>query len=428
MAAAPPQANVTVTVAAGETPVANAGPDRAAIVDTNVTLDATASLYATGYSWKQTGGPTVVLNGANMSIASFEMPNSNTPLTFTLTATAGAKSSTDTVVITKVNEIVTITRVELRTKNGQTPSRRFHEPVLDAQRGVDLRQRRRRRNPPRQGHRHDHRRPDDSGPSRSVSTPVSPCPQASPDSTSTRAVAVSWRTCRSPSSNKIDLSGRADSAPPGPSVNPVIASGLSAVEAITGRTRSPSPDGGLVPRGGFVNSAATRWTVYSRVMNPEPTSTVDMINGLLGVYYTALAQHQTHVALLDSWGLAGLARSMEARIADEPITIAELLQRLLDLGGTPDFTLGTPNIGATVAEVLDKDLEIQRLAPAGLNAAAEAASANHDATTRVMLEGILADEERHLAWLEAERALLDRLGEPLYFANRMAAPTTPPGT
>ena len=106
--------------------------------------------------------------------------------------------------------------------------------------------------------------------------------------------------------------------------------------------------------------------------------------------------------------------------------IAELLQRLLDLGGTPSFTLGTPNVGASVAEVLDKDLEIQRLAPGGLNAAAEAAAADHDATTRVMLEGILADEEKHLAWLEAERALLDRLGEPLYFANaRMAAPATP---
>jgi len=163
-------------------------------------------------------------------------------------------------------------------------------------------------------------------------------------------------------------------------------------------------------------------------MSPEATSCVDMINGLLGVYYTALAQHQTHVALLDSWGLSGLARSMEARIADEPVTIAELMQRLLDLGGTPTFTLGTPNIGASVAEVLDKDLEIQRLAPAGLNAAAEAASADHDATTRVMLEGILADEEKHLAWLEGERALLDRLGEALYFANRMGAPATPPST
>src|SRR6185436_11608974 len=160
---------------------------------------------------------------------------------------------------------------------------------------------------------------------------------------------------------------------------------------------------------------AHRRPPYSRVVTSEPTSTVDMLNGLLGVYYTALAQHQSHVALLDSWGLAGLARSMESRIADEPVTIAELMQRLLDLSGKPSFTLGTPNIGASVGDVLDKDLEIQRLAPSGLNAAAEAASADHDATTRVLLEGILADEEKHLAWLEGERALLDRLGEPLYY-------------
>lgn len=159
-------------------------------------------------------------------------------------------------------------------------------------------------------------------------------------------------------------------------------------------------------------------------MDTEPTSTETTLNGLLGVYYTALAQHQTHVALLDSWGLAGLARSMEGRILDEPVTIAVLLQRLLDLGGTPNFTLGTPDIGANVSEVLDKDLQIQRLARPGLNAAAEAASAEHDATTRILLEGILADEEKHLAWLEAERALLDRLGESLYFANLMGSPAT----
>ena len=79
-----------------------------------------------------------------------------------------------------------------------------------------------------------------------------------------------------------------------------------------------------------------------------------------------------------------------------------------------------------MGEVLDKDLEIQRLAPSGLNAAAEAASGDHDATTRVMLEGILADEEKHLAWLEAERALLDRLGEPLYYSNRIGVPPATP--
>ena len=80
-------------------------------------------------------------------------------------------------------------------------------------------------------------------------------------------------------------------------------------------------------------------------MSTETKPIVDVLNHLLGAYYTALAQHQTHVALLDSWGIAGLARSMQARIADEPVTIAALLKRLLDLGGQPNFAPSKPNIG-----------------------------------------------------------------------------------
>src|SRR6188472_4176158 len=105
---------VAVHVQSGAAPVANAGADQNAIVETQITLDGTNSLYATSYAWTQTGGPTVTLNGANMSIASFEMPNSNTPLTFTLTAKAGTTTATDTVVITKKQDIVTIARAEYR--------------------------------------------------------------------------------------------------------------------------------------------------------------------------------------------------------------------------------------------------------------------------------------------------------------------------
>ena len=47
------------------------------------------------------------------------MPDTTTPLTFELKATAGSLVATDSVTITKVNEVVTISRAELRTKNGQ---------------------------------------------------------------------------------------------------------------------------------------------------------------------------------------------------------------------------------------------------------------------------------------------------------------------
>jgi len=80
--------------------------------------------------------------------------------------------------------------------------------------------------------------------------------------------------------------------------------------------------------------------------------------------------------------------------------------------------------GHVVVEVLDHDMAGQQRARPGLNAAAESAAGAHDATTRILIEGILADEELHLAWLQTEIDLYDRLGEPLYIANRLAAPST----
>lgn len=55
----------------------------------------------------------------------------------------------------------------------------------------------------------------------------------------------------------------------------------------------------------------------------------------------------------------------------------------------------------------------------GINQWVEVATAEHDATTRILIEGILADEEEHLYWLEQELNLLEKLGEPLYLSKRM---------
>ncbi|WP_268761670.1 ferritin-like domain-containing protein, partial [Frankia sp. AvcI1] len=82
-----------------------------------------------------------------------------------------------------------------------------------------------------------------------------------------------------------------------------------------------------------------------------------------------------------------------------------------------------PAIGTTLREVLENDLAAQRGARPGLNQAAEVAAAEHDATTRILIETVLADEERHLSWLDTELSLYHRLGEPLYTAQRLAVAT-----
>jgi bacterioferritin len=147
-----------------------------------------------------------------------------------------------------------------------------------------------------------------------------------------------------------------------------------------------------------------------------------IVNRLLSGLWRGCIQHQTHIAVIEAQGLQGLADAMRLRTADEPIAIRTLLNRLVDLGGTPAFTIEALAIGTTVREILDNDMALQRLARPKFNAAAEATAAAHDATTRNLIEKILADEEQHLNWLETEIALYEKLGESLYCASRLSAP------
>lgn len=156
------------------------------------------------------------------------------------------------------------------------------------------------------------------------------------------------------------------------------------------------------------------------------TKLTDALNELLGGGWSAYAQHHTHVGLLRSWGIEGLATDMEAAIADEPVSLTNILNRILDLDATPAFTTSPPNIGTDLQSILENDLEVQRNVQDPLRAVAELANTGHDTTTRTLIETIIADEEQHLYWIETELQLLDRLGEGLYTANRINAPGTTP--
>ncbi|MDO4440819.1 MAG: ferritin-like domain-containing protein [Moraxella sp.] len=150
-------------------------------------------------------------------------------------------------------------------------------------------------------------------------------------------------------------------------------------------------------------------------MNPIHT----LLNDLLAVYWKALIQHKSHVAVIESEGASLLASKMTAKIADEPQTLENLQNRLLDLGGVIRFTVCQPNIGTNLREALQNDYELQKNARTALNELVRQVAELNDATTRNLIEEILADEEEHLAWLEQELTLLEKLGEPLYLSKRM---------
>ena len=90
--------------------------------------------------------------------------------------------------------------------------------------------------------------------------------------------------------------------------------------------------------------------------------------------------------MIKALGLSSLATQMQAHIADEPATLQQLTDRLLDLDGRPSFTLAVPQLGSTLQEVLHLDLATQL--------------------------------EAHLSWLKSELSLLERMGEQAYIAGR----------
>lgn len=92
-------------------PTANAGPDQTKNEQTLVTLDGSGSLDpdldGLSYSWTQTGGPSVLLTGANTTSPTFTAPNvaaGGAFLTFQLTVHDGhVSSAVDTVQVAVVN-------------------------------------------------------------------------------------------------------------------------------------------------------------------------------------------------------------------------------------------------------------------------------------------------------------------------------------
>jgi hypothetical protein len=101
---------VVITVSGNngnQPPIANAGPSQTVSQGSIVTLVGTGSFSPNGgtivsYSWTQTSGTPVSLNGANTATPTFTAPTGTTSLTFSLTVTdsTGAVSSPSTVTVT----------------------------------------------------------------------------------------------------------------------------------------------------------------------------------------------------------------------------------------------------------------------------------------------------------------------------------------
>ena len=138
---------------------------------------------------------------------------------------------------------------------------------------------------------------------------------------------------------------------------------------------------------------------------------IDFLNEALKNELTAINQYWLHYRMLDNWGVAKLAAFEREESIDEMKHADKLADRILFLGGLPNFQmLGRLRVGETVEEILKADLALEEEAIPLLKDAIAHSESVRDYVSRDLFADILESEEHHVDELEKQFEMIERMG------------------
>ena len=138
---------------------------------------------------------------------------------------------------------------------------------------------------------------------------------------------------------------------------------------------------------------------------------IDFLNEALKNELTAINQYWLHYRMLDNWGVAKLAAFEREESIDGMKHADKLADRILFLGGLPNFQmLGRLRVGETVEEILKADLALEEEAIPLLRDAIAHSESVRDYVSRDLFADILDSEEHHVDELEKQFEMIERMG------------------
>ena len=138
---------------------------------------------------------------------------------------------------------------------------------------------------------------------------------------------------------------------------------------------------------------------------------LEYLNKALTNELTAINQYWLHYRVLKNWGIEKLAEYERHESIDEMKHADRLAERILFLDGLPNFqALGRLRIGENVEEVLKADLEAEHQGAKLYREVVAHAETVRDYVTRDLAREILADEEKHIDFLETQFEMIGRMG------------------
>lgn len=148
---------------------------------------------------------------------------------------------------------------------------------------------------------------------------------------------------------------------------------------------------------------------------------IDILNSLLAGELTAVDQYLLHGEMYADLGFPHLSEKSLHESDHERQHARALIQRILFLQGKPDLSKRAPlQIGNTVPEMLQADLNVEYHVVGELKKAIAACEQAQDYVTREMLVVQLEDTEMdHAYWLEQQLRLIGLVGLQNYQQSQM---------
>jgi len=138
---------------------------------------------------------------------------------------------------------------------------------------------------------------------------------------------------------------------------------------------------------------------------------IGILNAALKNELTAINQYFLHARMLDNWGVTHLGEYERHASIDEMKHADRLIERILFLEGLPNLQdLGKLLIGEGPKEIIECDLELERMALGDLRSGIKYCESAHDYVSRSLLVDILRSEEDHVDFLETQLDMITRMG------------------
>jgi bacterioferritin len=147
---------------------------------------------------------------------------------------------------------------------------------------------------------------------------------------------------------------------------------------------------------------------------------IDILNDLLKGELTAINQYFLHAEMCNSWGYKRLYATIRKESIEEMVHAEKYMERILFLEGTPNMTESLKiKVGKTVKEQFENDLDLETEAMVKLNSAIADATEMGDYGSKDLFEEILAEEEHHVDWLEAQLSMITEVGIANYLSQQI---------